>query len=70
MEQESHHLDLDLQHCMASKYRKVVFENEVDEVLKVTCLEIEKRYEIKLIEIGTDKDHVQFLIQSIPMYSV
>jgi REP element-mobilizing transposase RayT len=41
----------------------------VDEVLKDTCLEIEKRYEIKFIEIGTDKDHVHFLIQSVPMYS-
>jgi putative transposase len=41
----------------------------VDEVLKNTCLEIEKRYEIKFIEIGTDKDHVHFLIQSVPMYS-
>jgi len=46
-----------------------VFNDEVDEVLKTTCLEIEKRYEIKFIEIGTDKDHVHFLIQSVPMYS-
>ena len=28
-----------------------------------------KRYEINFIEIGTDKDHVHFLIQSIPMLS-
>ena len=27
------------------------------------------RYEIKFIEIGTDKDHVHMLIQSVPMYS-
>ena len=27
------------------------------------------RYEIEFIEIGTDKDHVHFLIQSIPMNS-
>jgi REP element-mobilizing transposase RayT len=52
-----------------AKYRKVVFGEEVDEVLKETCLEIEKRYEIKFIEIGTDKDHVHFLIQSVPMNS-
>lgn len=52
-----------------AKYREVVFNDEVDEVLKNTCLEIEKRYEIKFIEIGTDKDHVHFLIQSLPMYS-
>jgi len=41
----------------------------VDEALKNTCLEIEKRYEIVFIEIGTDKDHVHFLIQSVPMYN-
>jgi putative transposase len=52
-----------------AKYRKVVFNDEVEEVLKNTCLEIEKRYEIKFIKIGTDKDHVHFLIQSVPMYS-
>ena len=28
-----------------------------------------KRYEITFIEIGVDKDHVHFLVQSIPMYS-
>jgi REP element-mobilizing transposase RayT len=33
-------------------------------------LEIEKRYQIKFLEIGTDKDHVHFLVQSIPRYSV
>ena len=43
---------------------------EVDTVLKEVCLDIEKRYQIKFIEIGTDKDHVHFLVQSIPTYSV
>jgi len=52
-----------------AKYRKVVINDEVDEVLKNICLEIEKRYEIKFIEMGTDKDHVLFIIQSVPMYS-
>jgi REP element-mobilizing transposase RayT len=37
--------------------------------LKETCLEIEKRYEIHFLEIGTDKDHVHFLVQSIPKMS-
>ena len=53
-----------------AKYRRAVFDNEVDEELKRVCLEIEKRYEIKFLEIGTDKDHVHFLIQSVPTYSV
>ena len=33
-------------------------------------MDIEKRYEIKFLEIGTDKDHVHFLVQSVPTYSV
>ncbi len=32
------------------------------------CLEIAKRYEVHFLEIGTDKDHVHFLVQSVPMY--
>ena len=53
-----------------AKYRRAVFDEKVDEVLRDVCLEIEKRYEIKFLEIGTDEDHVHFLVQSVPMYSV
>ena len=52
-----------------SKYRKVIFSEEVDRILKEVCLEISDRYEIDFLEIGVDKDHVHFLIQSVPMYS-
>jgi len=52
-----------------AKYRKVIFCEKADELLKEICLEIEKRYEIDFIEIGTDKNHVHFLVQSVPMYS-
>ena len=45
-------------------------DEQVDAVLKEVCLEIEKRYEIKFMEIGVDKEHVHFLVQSVPMYSV
>jgi REP element-mobilizing transposase RayT len=47
----------------------VVFTEEVDQVLKTVCLEIANRYEIEFIEIGTDRDHVHFLVQSVPSYS-
>jgi len=47
----------------------VVFSKEVDEEIKQICLEISKRYSIYFLEIGTDQDHVHFLIQSVPMYS-
>ena len=39
-------------------------------MLKDVCVEIEKRYQIQFLEIGTDKDHVHFLVQSVPRYSV
>lgn len=52
-----------------AKYRRVVFTEEVDTHLKEVCMEISKRYEIRFIEIGTDHDHVHFLVQSVPMYS-
>ena len=37
--------------------------------MKKTCKGISERYEIKFVEIGSDEDHVHFLVQSIPMYS-
>ena len=52
-----------------AKYRKVVFTKDVDKELKEICLEISKRYEISFIEIGTDDNHVYFLLQTVPMYS-
>ena len=52
-----------------TKYRKVVLSHEVDIVMRQICLEIEKRYEIHFLEIGTDENHVHFLIQTKPVYS-
>ena len=53
-----------------AKYRRIVFDEDVDEQLKQICLGIELRYEyIHFLEIGVDKDHVHFLIQSVPNYS-
>ena len=53
-----------------AKYRRAVIDARVDEVLKEVCLEIESRYQIKFMEIGTDRDHVHFLVQSVPTYPV
>jgi putative transposase len=52
-----------------AKYRRAVFTPPVDQKLKEVCLEISKRFEIVFLEIGTDKDHVHFLVQSVPMLS-
>jgi REP element-mobilizing transposase RayT len=68
---KSHNVTVLLYHLvLPAKYRRVVFDDKVDEVLKGVCLEIEKRYQIKFLEIGTDKDHVHFLVQSVPAYAV
>ncbi len=68
---KSHNVTVLLYHLVfPAKYRRVVFDEKVDMVLKKVCLEIEKRYQIKFLEIGTDKDHVHLLVQSVPMYSV
>ncbi|AHW60994.1 IS200/IS605 family transposase [Draconibacterium orientale] len=67
---KSHNVSVLLYHFVCpAKYRRVVFDKEVDESLKQICIEISKRFEILFIEIGTDNDHVHFLIQSVPMLS-
>lgn len=55
---------------LPAKYRLAVFDDRIDFILKTICLEIQERYQMKFLEIGTDKDHVHFLVQSIPTYSV
>lgn len=67
---KSHNVSKLMYHfVLPAKYRKVVIDEHVDNVIKETCDEIEKRYPIYFLEIGTDKDHVHFLIQSAPKYS-
>ena len=68
---KSHNVSVLLYHIVSSaKYRRVVLTDKVDEVLVLTCEELEKRYDVRFLEIGTDNDHVHFLIQSVPTYSV
>jgi REP element-mobilizing transposase RayT len=43
---------------------------DVELSLVEVCINIEKRFEIKFLEIGSDENHVHFLIQSVPMLSV
>ena len=67
---KSHNVSVLLYHivCLA-KYREIVLSNEVDNAIKKICIEISKRYEMHFVEIGADKDHVHFLVQSVPTYS-
>ena len=67
---KSHNVSVLLYHIVCpAKYRRVVFSDDVDNALREICLEISKRFEIHFLEIGTDRDHVHFLVQSIPTYS-
>ena len=68
---KSHNVTVLLYHMVfPAKYRKAIFDKNVDKLVKNICLEIEKRYQIKFLEIGTDEDHVHFLVQSVPTYTV
>ena len=68
---KSHNVSVLLYHLVfPAKYRRVVFDKGVDRALSDVCQEIEKRYQIQFLEMGTDDDHVHFLIQSVPGYSV
>ncbi len=52
------------------KYRRSAIYNAVGETLKDICIEISERYEIEFVEIGYESNHVYFLVQSVPNYSV
>ena len=67
---KSHNVSALIYHLVCpTKYRRVVIDQKVEQVIKETCKGISIRYQIHFLEIGTDKDHVHFLIQSIPTYS-
>ncbi len=67
---KKHNVSILMYHIVCpTKYRRAVFAAEVDAKIKEICAEIQKRYEIEFLEIGSDDDHVHFLVQSVPMYS-
>lgn len=68
---KSHNVSVLLYHLvLPTKYRRIVIGEEVDRMIKEISLEIEKRYEMQFVEIGTDKDHVHFLVQTVPVMAV
>ena len=67
---KSHNVSILLYHYVCpTKYRRALVDKRVDQVLKEVCLDIANRYQVEFLEIGTDKDHVHFLVQSVPSYS-
>lgn len=68
---KSHNVSVLIYHFVCpAKYRKVIFSSAVDETVRRVCLDISNRYEMFFLEIGVDKNHVHFLVQSVPTYSV
>jgi REP element-mobilizing transposase RayT len=68
---KSHNVTVLLCHLgLPAKHRRAVIDVTIDQVLREACLEIETRCQLKLLEIGTDEDHVHFLVRSVPTYSV
>ena len=66
---KSHNVSVLLYHLVfPAKYRRAVLDSRVDVQVRDTCLEIEKRYEVKFLEIGSG--HIHFLVQSVPKLSV
>ena len=67
---KSHNVSIMIYHFVCpAKYRRLVIDDDVDSVLREVCQEIEKRYDIRFLEIGAERDHVHFLIQSVPKVS-
>jgi putative transposase len=67
---KSHNVSILIYHFVCpAKSRRAVIDEKLDQVLKDVCLEIANRYQIEFLEIGTDQDHVHFLVQSVPSYS-
>jgi REP element-mobilizing transposase RayT len=68
---KSHNVSVLLYHLVfPAKYRRVVFSESADQTLKTVCLELSKRYDIHFLEIGTDSNHVHFLVQSVPTHGI
>jgi putative transposase len=67
---KTHNVSVLLYHFVCpTKYRRAVLTVEVDEALVQICTALADRYEIEFLEIGADRNHVHFLIQSVPTYS-
>ena len=59
----SHHVTVLFYHLvLTAKYSRAIFDEKIHQKPCDICLEIEKRYQVKFLEIGTDNDHVHFRI--------
>ena len=67
----SHNVSMLLYHFVTpTKYRRLAITEEVEGCIRQICEAIELRWDrIRFIEVGTDKDHVHYLLQSTPDHS-
>ena len=66
----SHNKTILMYHLVcAIKYRRDVLTEEVTNTIVNVCLEITDKYGIEFIEVGTDIDHIHYLLQAPPKYS-
>lgn len=67
---KSHNVSALIYHLVCpTKYRNAGITKLVENVLKETCLGISERFPIHFLEIGSEENHVHFLIQSVPTYA-
>ena len=68
---KSHNKSMLLYHLVCTvKYRRDVLTEAVTNTIVNVCMDITETSDIDFIEIGTDVNHVHFLIQTTPSYSV
>ena len=67
---KSHNVSLIVYHIVCPiKYRRNVISDKVKYTIFRTCQSISEKHEIYFIEVGTDLNHVHFLVQSVPSNS-
>ena len=64
---KEHNISTQMDHIVCpAKYWRAVISEGVDKKLREICLGIEAGYEIRFLEIGTEVEHVDDLVQSEP----
>jgi REP element-mobilizing transposase RayT len=66
---KSHNVSILLYHFVyPTKYRRSIISETIERELIKIYQEVEEAYEIDFLEIGADRDHIHFLIQSVSDY--
>ena len=66
----SHNKSLLLYHLVCPiRYRRKILTPDIEKALRDVCLQIQRYFEIHFLEIGTDEDHIHFVLQSVPALS-